>query len=471
MSYFSTESLPSSSCERSLKLSRPYRACDNLKLKVLQIHDFDDEIPNLVTRQSWNVIPSQLAVNIVSSIRSFLENIDIKPNPNKYMIALSIGDPTVYGNLKPHEKITEAIVDSVRSMKFNGYGICVGMEEAREAVAVYTSCPGASIEAKDVILTSGSSCALEMCITVLANPGQNILVPRPGFPFYRTLAESAGVVVKYYNHLPEQNWEVDLADLENQVDDNTAAVIVNNPSNPCGSVFSQNHIQAILDVAARNFVPIIADEIYEHFVFPGYNYHSIASLSTEVPVLSCSGLSKRFLVPGWRLGWITIHDRKDIFGHRIRKGLELLSQKFLGPCTLIQGALSTILKETTRQFFNGTVESVRRNAELSYTILSQVPGLNPVMPAGAMFMMVGIDMDRFREFTSDLEFVERMVSEQSVFCLPGTCFNYPDFMRIVLTVPEEQMQEACERIADFCSCHYGDCDNLNENEISQFSDV
>ncbi|XP_076337363.1 tyrosine aminotransferase-like [Tachypleus tridentatus] len=471
MPYFSTESLPSSSCEQSLKLLRPYRACDNLKLKVLQIHNFDDEFPNIVTRRSWNVTPSQLAVNTVNPIRKIVENIKITPNPNKYMIALSIGDPTIFGNLKPCENITEAVMDSVRSMKFNGYGTSVGMELAREAVAVYTSCPGASIEAKDVILNSGCSHALEMCITVLANPGQNILVPRPGFPLYRTLAESAGIEVKYYNLLPEQNWEVDLADLEDQVDDNTAAVIVNNPSNPCGSVFSQNHIQAILDVAARNFVPIIADEIYEHFVFPGYNYHSIASLSTEVPVLSCSGLTKRFLVPGWRLGWITIHDRKDIFGPRIRKGLQSLSQKIMGPCTLIQGALPTILKETSQRFYNGTVECVRRNAELSYTILSQVPGLNPIMPAGAMYMMVGIDMDRFGEFTSDLEFVERMVSEQSVFCLPGTCFNYPDFMRIVLTVPEEQMQEACERIADFCSCHYGDCDNLNENEISQFSDV
>ncbi|XP_013777110.1 tyrosine aminotransferase-like [Limulus polyphemus] len=133
----------------------------------------------------------------------------------------------------------------------------------------------------------------------------------------------------------------------------------------------------------------------------------------------------------------------------------------MGPCTLIQGALPTILKETSQQFYNETIECVRRNAEKSYTILSKVPGLNPIMPAGAMYMIVGIDMDRFGEFKSDLEFVKRMVSEQSVFCLPGTCFNYPDFMRIVLTVPEEQIQEACERIADFCSQHYAYYENAN----------
>ncbi|XP_013793076.2 tyrosine aminotransferase-like [Limulus polyphemus] len=112
---------------------------------------------------------------------------------------------------------------------------------------------------------------------------------------------------------------------------------------------------------------------------------------------------------------------------------------------------------------------LQRNAEKSYTILSKVPGLNPIMPAGAMFMMVGIDMDRFGEFKSDLEFVERMVNEQSVFCLPGMCFNYPDFMRIVLTVPEEQMQEACERIADFCSQHYACCEKAKVNDTTNFS--
>ncbi|XP_076357988.1 tyrosine aminotransferase-like isoform X2 [Tachypleus tridentatus] len=403
-----------------------------------------------------------MAKRSLNVIRDIVENMNISSNPKKPMIPLSIGDPTTFGNLKPCEEIVEAIVESVRSMKFNGYAESTGMQEARQAVAVYTSCSGAVIEAKDVILTSGCSQALDMCITVLGNPGQNILVPRPGFPLYRTLAEGVGIELKYYNLLPKQKWEVDLADLENQIDDNTVAIIVNNPSNPCGSVFSRNHLQAILDVAARKVVPIIADEIYEHFVFPGQSYYSIASLSTEVPILSCSGLTKRFLVPGWRLGWITIHDRNNIFGHGIPRALQMLSQRIMGCSTLIQGALPVILSRTPQQFHSTTVQRVRSNAELCYSALSEVPGLNPIMPAGAMYMMVGIDMNRFPEFRSDVDFVERLISEESVFCLPGVCFNYPGFIRIVLTVPQEQMLEACKRIADFCSHQHSPYENSNK---------
>ncbi|XP_022244580.1 tyrosine aminotransferase-like [Limulus polyphemus] len=365
-----------------------------------QIHDSDDELPNFVTRRSWNVMPSKLAVNTVNPIRKIVENMKITPNPKKYMIALSIGDPTVFGNLKPCEKITEAIVDSVRSKKFNGYGTSVGLEEAREAVAVYTSCPGASIEAKDVILNSGCSHALEMCMTVLANPGQNILAPRPGFPLYRTLAESTGIEVKYYELLSYD-------------------VIFH-------AMWMFHNIALSWDVFISLFV---------------------------VPNMKCDSREKKQVYACSGRAFLGLKQSNNLI-LQIRKGLQSLSQKIMGPCTLVQGALPTILKETSQQFYNGTIECVRRNAEKSYTILSKVPGLNPIMPAGAMYMMVGIDMDRFGEFKSDLEFVERMVSEQSVFCLPGTCFNYPDFIRIVLTVPEEQMQEACERIADFCNHHY-----------------
>lgn len=152
-----------------------------------------------------------------------------------------------------------------------------------------------------------------MCISVLAEKGKNILIPRPGFSIYRTLATGHGIDVRSYDLLPEKQWEIDLVQLESQIDENTAALILINPSNPCGSVFRKEHILEIIQIAEKYCVPIIADEIYEHFVFPGIEYHSISSLSVNVPVLTCGGLTKRFLVPGWRLGWIVIHDRHNAF--------------------------------------------------------------------------------------------------------------------------------------------------------------
>ena len=113
------------------------------------------------------------------------------------------------------------------------------------------------------------------------------------------------------------------------IDENTVAILVNNPSNPCGSVFDEDHLTEILKIAEEYCLLIIADEIYEHFVFNGSekSYTPIAKLSKNVPVLSCGGLTKRYLVPGWRLGWITLHDRNGIFQESgIRKGLHSLSQ-------------------------------------------------------------------------------------------------------------------------------------------------
>lgn len=166
---------------------------------------------------------------------------------------------------------------------------------------------------QDVILCSGCSSSIDMCIAVLGHPGSNILIPRPGFSIYRTLALSYGIEVRSYNLLPDQQWEVDLQQMDQLINSDTVAIVLTNPSNPCGSVFTARHIRQILEIAEKHRVPIIADEIYEHFVFPDVEYCSISSLSENVPVLSCGGLTKRFLVPGWRLGWIVIHDRNGVF--------------------------------------------------------------------------------------------------------------------------------------------------------------
>ena len=166
--------------------------------------------------------------------------------------------------------------------------------------------------------------------------------------------------------------------MESLIDENTAAIIVNSPSNPCGSVFSVAHMKQILSIAEQYKVPIIADEIYDNFVFPGQvfipvtsftshriilqTYVPIASLTTTVPVLSCGGLTKRFLVPGWRMGWIVIYDRNHVFDQEVRKGLLCMSQRIIGSNTLVQGALPTILKSTPQSFFDHTISFVKKNA-------------------------------------------------------------------------------------------------------------
>uniref|UniRef100_A0A3Q1ALX0 Tyrosine aminotransferase n=1 Tax=Amphiprion ocellaris TaxID=80972 RepID=A0A3Q1ALX0_AMPOC len=389
-------------------------------------------------RQRWEVKPSEMANNTLNPIRAIVDGMKLSPNPDKPMIALSIGDPTVFGNLPTDEAVLQAMRDAVDSQKFNGYAPSVGYLKSREAVANFYSCSQAPLEADDVILTSGCSQAIDLAISVLCNPGDNILVPCPGFSLYKTLAVSMGIEVKLYNLLPEKSWEIDLQHLESLIDERTSCLIVTNPSNPCGSVFTKEHLQKIIKVASRHCVPILADEIYGDMVFPGCDCPSMASLSSDVPILSCGGLAKRWLVPGWRMGWILIHDRNDVFGSEIRQGLMKLTQRILGACSIVQGALESILNNTPQSFYNSTIR----------------------------FLKVGIDMDHFPDFKNDVDFTERLVTEQSVFCLPASAFEYPNFFRIVVTVPEEMMVEACARIREFCQRYYrpSSCDS---NDLDQ----
>lgn len=348
---------------------------------------------------------------------------------------------------------------------FNGYGPAVGFLESRQAVAEYSRHQG-DIEANDVILCSGCSCSLDLCIAALAGPGKNILIPKPGFSIYGTLAEGFGIECRSYRLIPEKNWEIDLNHLNSLIDEKTAAIIITNPSNPCGSVFSKQHILDILQIAENHFVPIIADEIYEHFVFPGNEYHSVSSLSKNVPVLSCGGLTKRFLVPGWRLGWIIIHDRHNAF-EVVRKALGNLSSRILGSNSLVQGALPSILQNTPQKFFDELVETLQNHAIIAFQLLKEVKGLVPIMPSGAMYMMVGINIANFPEYPDELEFVQDLVKEQSVFCLPGRCFNIENYMRIVLTVPRDMIVEACNRIREFCEKHYkSDVEEISRNFVN-----
>lgn len=145
--------------------------------------------------------------------------------------------------------------------------------------------------------------------------------------------------------------------MESLIDAKTRAILINHPGNPCGNVFSKEHILDILAVAERHKLPIIADEVYEFMVFPGVEYHAFASLSKNVPVLTCSALSKRFLVPGIRMGWMVISDRHGAL-KEVKKGLHNVTGRILGPNSTVQLALPEILQKTPQKFFDDTIDKL-----------------------------------------------------------------------------------------------------------------
>jgi tyrosine aminotransferase len=389
---------------------------------------------------------SRHALNTVNPIRKIVDSLNVPHHPQKDPIRLNLGDPTLTGNLPPSAAAIQAIEETLHSHKADGYGPAVGLLEAREAVASHFSTPQMQIHADDVIMASGASHALDMAITAIADPGENILVPAPGFPLYKTLCQPNGINTRQYNLKMNDGGLIDLENLEAQIDSKTRAIIVNNPSNPTGIVFPKDHLEAILRLAYKHKVVIIADEIYGDLTYDGAVFHPMASLSPKVPIISVDGIAKRYLVPGWRLGWAIIHDRYGVLAD-VKKGMVALSQKIVGPCSLIQGALPKILRDTPQSYFDNIKDVISKNAAIVFEVLSRVPGLRPLRPQGAMYGMVGFNAEIFGEET---KFMQGLITEESVYCLPGSAFNLPNWFRLVLTYPEDVTREACERIADYC---------------------
>ncbi|KAI9176084.1 hypothetical protein H9P43_006449 [Blastocladiella emersonii ATCC 22665] len=404
-------------------------------------------------RTAWAIPMSEAAKNTTNPIRAIVDGMKVAPNPAKPVISLALGDPTVFGNFNIHESCVRAVAKHLESGRANGYPPAHGMEVARAAIAKRYATEAAPLTPADVVIASGCSGALELAIGALANAGQTILLPRPGFSVYQTIADSKGIRCAYYDLDPERNWEVNLEHLESLIDDSTACILVNNPSNPCGSVYSKAHLEAILAVAERHFLPVIADEIYADMVFSGNTFHAMADLSTTVPVLAVGGLAKRYLVPGWRLGWILVHDRNGAFAE-VRTALLKLSQVIIGANSTVQAALPEILHDTPQSFYDETNAQLERHATVAAELLGKVPGLSVVVPQGAMYMMVGIDLAQFKDIDGDIAFTEMLMAEESVMALPARCFNFPNYVRLVICPAEEKLREACQRITEFCARHH-----------------
>ncbi|KAI8046945.1 tyrosine aminotransferase [Gilbertella persicaria] len=178
-------------------------------------------------RTCWNIKASRVANQAHNPIRAIVDKLKLNPNLTKPLISLSIGDPTIFGNFNVDPSVNEAVIKQIESFRSNGYPPADGYLVARTAVAQAHSDPAASLTANDVILANGCSGALEMCFNVLCNEGQNILLPRPGFSLYASLAAVKFTEARFYDLLPEQNWEADLKQMESLIDDKTSAILVN----------------------------------------------------------------------------------------------------------------------------------------------------------------------------------------------------------------------------------------------------
>jgi len=408
--------------------------------------------------REWNVKSGKRAAGISNPIRKIMDTLAGKANPDKSVISLAQGDPTVFPHLAPSKGMVNAAVKIIENGMDNGYQPSQGNTPARKAIAEAFTVEGRPpMHEDDVFMTHGCSEALSQCVAAFASEGSNMLIPRPGFPLCEILCDYQGIEPRYYDLLPDQGWQIDIESIRAQADENTCALVVNNPSNPCGSVYSKAHLTEVLGVAEELRLPILADEVYTGMSFAN-DFVSCASVTPNVPILSVCALSKRWVAPGWRMGWVMVHDSNDIFKNAgIQDTLLKICQITLGPAAPLQAAIPAILAEdpAEKEWKARLLGSLQDSAEYCIERCKTVKGLEVASnPQGAMYIMVRIKPDVFKDINGAVQFAGALLEEEAVVILPGECFAYPGYFRIVFCGNIQTLEEAWDRIEAFCNRRY-----------------
>ncbi|KAI9085896.1 hypothetical protein K1719_031973 [Acacia pycnantha] len=375
---------------------------------------------------------------------------------DKRVISLGLGDPTIYTCFHTTDVVQEAVLDTLQSQNFNGYAPTVGLLQTRRAIAEYLSRDlPYKLTSDDVFITSGCTQAIDVSVAMLAHPGANILLPRPGFPIYDLCAAFRQVEVRHYDLLPEKGWEVDLETIESLADQNTIALVIINPGNPCGNVYSYNHLEKIAETAKKLGTVVIADEVYGHLAFGANPFVPMGVFGSDIPIITLGSLSKRWIVPGWRLGWFVTNDpcgtfRKPKVVERIKKYFDILGN----PATFIQAAIPRIITETDEGFFRKTLNMLKHTSDVCCKEIKDIPCIFcPQEPDGSMTMMVKLNLSLLDDICDDIDFCFKLAKEEAVIILPGTAVGLKDWLRITFAVDPSALEEAMDRIKAFYKRH------------------
>ncbi|KAJ4729765.1 Tyrosine aminotransferase [Melia azedarach] len=402
-------------------------------------------------KQKLNTAPTITIRLVVTTLKENLNKNDPRPT-----IPLGNGDPSAFSCFRVTPVAEDAIVDAIRSANYNCNAPTGGLLPARRAVVDYLNRDlPYKLSPDDVYLTSGCKHGIEVILTALARPGANVLLPRPGYPLYEARARHSYLEIRHFDLIPEKGWEVDLDALEAIADENTVAMVIINPGNPCGNVFTNQHLQKIAEMARKLGIMVIADEVYDHLTFGSTHYVRMGVFGSIVPVITLGSISKRWIVPGWRLGWLVTSDPNGILQ---KSGVVDCIKGFLNissaPATFIQGAVPHIIEKTEEDFFSKITDILREAAGICQDKIKEIPCITcPKKPEGSMFVMVKLDLSQLEGINDDMEFALQLVKEESVIVLPGKAVGMENWLRITFAIEPSVLEEGLGRIKAFCERH------------------
>jgi len=389
---------------------------------------------------------SNRAQKVEYAIRDIMVKAEEVRRSGKKILALNIGDPVKYGFDTPNH-IKLALTRALESGS-NYYSASEGIRELREAVAEKENeINGAHIDLDNVVVTSGISEAIYFLMASLVNPGDEVLIPGPCYPPYLTYAKFFEGKPVTYRTIQERGWSPDLTDLESKISSRTRLIVIVNPNNPCGSVYSKLEISKIIELAATHNIPVAADEIYDRITYDG-KFTSVASVAKDVPIIGLNGFSKTYLMTGWRLGYLFTQDPKGELTE-IWDGIQRLSRVRLCAATPIQIAGVEALRGS-QDHIPGMVAELKKRRDYACNRMNEIPGLQASKPSGAFYLFPKIELNS--TWKDDVEFTTRLLQETGVLVVNGSGFDPhygKDHFRAVFLPPEDMLREALDAIEEY----------------------
>ncbi len=356
---------------------------------------------------------------------------------------LNIGDPVAFGFRTPPHLI-EAVERAMRD-GHNTYGPSAGLPLAREAIAVEYTSRGFPVSADRVFVTAGTSEGIELALNAIVDQGRDVLVPMPTYPLYTAVIAKIGARALYYRTDPSNAWMPDLDHLRSLVTPDTRALVVIDPNNPTGAVYPEAVRRALLDFADHHGLPILADEVYGDLGYDG-PIPPLGRLDPDGPILSFSSLSKAYLAPGWRTGWIAAGrtPRLDEVVAAIRK----LADGRLCSTVPMEYAIEPALAGD-RSHQGAFRLALRERADVTLRHLTAMPGVTCVAPTAAFYAMPRIAL---RPGRTDQDYVLALLRATGVLCVYGSGFGLPagdGFLRIVFLARPDELAEVYRLMGDF----------------------
>src|SRR6266404_2386208 len=400
--------------------------------------------------QLREITPAARLENVRYAIRDLACIADEVARQGHKILPLNIGDPLNFDFQTPPHMI-EAVYQAMRDGK-NGYSPSSGVTEALDAIRGEAARKGIT-SVQDVFVTSGVSETVDICLSALLNPGDNLLTPSPDYPLYSAVLAKLGIELNVYALNEDDGWQPDLIDVHKKIGPRARGIVLINPNNPTGAVCSRRMLEAVAELARRNNLVIFADEIYDKLILDESekNQHlSIAAIARDVPVVTFGGLSKNYLAPGWRIGWGVVSGDAAAVKPYV-EGIHRLLRARLCANHPEQYAIKAAL-DGPQDHLAATCAKLRARRDLTVKWCNSTPRMSCVSPRGAFYAFPSLHINE-----GDDVFVKELCRQKHVLVVHGSGFGQKPgtrHFRIVFLPDEPTLTKAYESISEFIRARY-----------------